>query len=88
MDDVTEVMRRYCAAWDAHDGALIESVYHPDAVRRSPLGTVQGSDAIRAHAERLWHSRLTRSVRPRTGLHRATWCTLSCWTKRVFRLAR
>jgi limonene-1,2-epoxide hydrolase len=54
MDETSDVMERYLAAWNAHDGQLIEAVYGQDAVRRSPLGTVRGVEAIRTYAERFW----------------------------------
>jgi hypothetical protein len=54
-DEATNFMERYIAAWNSHDGELIASVYDVNAQRKSPLGTLQGSDQIRAYAERLWH---------------------------------
>ena len=54
MDEEADVMGRYLAAWNGHDGRLIDAAYHEDAARRSPLGTVQGAAAIRALAERFW----------------------------------
>jgi len=55
LDEATDVMERYLAAWNSHDGQLIASVYHLDAQRKSPLGTHRGSDEIRVYAERFWH---------------------------------
>lgn len=56
MDESAEVLRRYLAAWNDQDGAVLANLYHQDAERASPLGTARGGPAIRQNAERLWRA--------------------------------
>jgi steroid delta-isomerase-like uncharacterized protein len=54
MDEMTELVERYLAAWNDEDPHQIEALYDEDAERASPMGTVRGNTAIRAYAERFW----------------------------------
>ncbi len=56
MDETSDVLERYVAAWSDQDGDRLAALYYPDAERASPLGTARGGTDNRAAAERIWRA--------------------------------
>jgi ketosteroid isomerase-like protein len=56
MHSPDELLQRYVEVWNDQDGQGLADLYHPDAERVSPLGTVRGGDGVRGFAAGLWRA--------------------------------
>ncbi len=54
--EFSDFVRRYLDAWNRHDVTAIDMLYAADALQESPLGTLEGLDAIRGYWQTLLHT--------------------------------